>query len=136
MQRIVAISVTEAELIQGCDCAQDMMFVYRILTDMNLQVAKPMILEMDNQGAIDIINNWSSTGRTRHMDTRYKFLRELKEANLMQCVWCPTNNNEMDIFTKNVHGPQFKKHISKFVGQDLYMSDEVKSSKGEGAEQG
>jgi len=31
MQRIVAFSVTEVELIQGCECAQDSLFVYRFL---------------------------------------------------------------------------------------------------------
>ena len=80
-----------------------------------------MILEVDNQGAIDIVNNWASSGRTRHMDVRYKFLRELKEANLLRCVWCPTAENESDAFTKNLSGPTHEKHISKWVGTDEYM---------------
>ncbi len=28
----------------------------------------PVILEMDNKGAVDIANNWSIRGRTRHVD--------------------------------------------------------------------
>ena len=134
MQRIVAISVTEAELIQGCECAQDMLFAYRVLADTGLRVAKPMILEIDNQGAIDIVNNWASSGRTRYMDTKYKFLRELKEANLIRCVWCPTANNEKDVFTKSLHGPAFSKHISRFVGEDKYMTIPEQISKGEAVE--
>ena len=132
-QRIVAISVTEAELIQGCECAQDMLFVYHLLREMDLQVDLPMILQMDNQGAIDITNNWSSTGRTRHIDVRYKFLRELKEANLLNCVWCSTDDNETDTFTKNLQGPLFDKHNSKYVGHDAYMDSTPEASKGEGA---
>ena len=50
MQQIVCASVTEAELIQAVDCAHDMLFVYRLLSNMGLKVAMPMILEMDNQG--------------------------------------------------------------------------------------
>ena len=76
MQQIVCALVTEAELIQAVECAHDMLFVYRLLSNMGLKVALPMILEMDNQGAIDIINNWSSTGQTRHIDARLKRLRE------------------------------------------------------------
>jgi hypothetical protein len=122
MQRIVAASVTEAELIEGCDCAQDMMYVMRLMTYMKLQVELPMLLYMDNQGAIDIINNWSSTGRTRHMDTKVKFARELKEANIMKFVWVPTKENETDTQTKNLHGPDFEKCNAKYVGVDKYSS--------------
>jgi hypothetical protein len=70
------------------------------------------------------------------MDTRYKFLRELKEANIIRCVWCPSAENEADTFTKNLHGPAFNKHNSKFVGVDKYMDDSdqggFRNSKGEG----
>jgi len=120
MQRIVAVSVTEAELIEGCDCAQDMLFVLRLLTCMKLQVQLLMILWMDNQGAIDIINNWSSTGRTRHMDTKVKFARELKEANLIQFKWVPTKENESDTQAKNLHGPDFEQCNDNYVGVDEY----------------
>jgi hypothetical protein len=114
--RIVAISVTESEVIQAVECAQDMLYVYRVLKDMGLTVQLPMILEIDNSGAVDIFNNWASSGRTRHMDVRMKFLRELKEANLIRTVWCSTHTNETDVFTKNCPGPLFNKHITKFVG--------------------
>ena len=117
----MALSVTEAELIQMCECAQDMMFVYRLVTYMGLKVELPMVLECDNQGAIDIVNNWGSTGRTRHIDCRVKFLRELKEANVLRVVWTPTKDNPADMFTKNLQGPLFGKHAEVLVGKDEYM---------------
>ena len=33
-----------------------------------LRVKKPMILEMDNKGTIDLMNSWSLNGRTCHID--------------------------------------------------------------------
>ena len=135
MQKIVALSVTEAELIEGCECSQDMLFIYWMLRYMGLTIELPMILEIDNQGAIDIVNNWSSSGRTRHMDLRLKYLRELKEANIIHCIWCPTANNEADALTKNNTGPEFERHNSKFVDQDQYMISEANAAtplKGEG----
>ena len=120
MQRIVALSITEAELIQAVECVQDMLFVWRLLKEMDLKVEMPMILYIDNQGAIDIINNWSSSGRTRHIDTRLKFVRELKEANILRVVWRESSLNEADALSKNLHGPLFKKHVTKWVGEDQY----------------
>ena len=78
MQKIVALSVTEAELIAATKTAQDMMYVKRLLESINLRVEMPMILEVDNKGAVDSINNYSVGGRTQHMETRQYYLRELK----------------------------------------------------------
>jgi hypothetical protein len=68
MQKVVALSVTEAELMSGTECAQDMLYTMRIVESMGLKVEKPMILEIDNKGAVDLTDNWSVGGRTR--DTR------------------------------------------------------------------
>jgi hypothetical protein len=122
MQQIVGLSVTETEVVEQCETAQDMLYVMRLLKEMELQVEYPMILECDNQGAVDLMNNWSSGGQTRHMDVRYKFLRELKEANIIRVVWCSSESNESDVFTKNLSTLLFEKHIRNFVGSDKYMA--------------
>ncbi len=67
-QKSVALSVCEAEQTAGVLCAQDMMYVRNVLESMQLKVKLPMILEMDNKGAVDLANNWSIGGRTRHVD--------------------------------------------------------------------
>jgi hypothetical protein len=38
-----------------------------------------MILQIDNQGVQDLVNNWSVGGQTRHVTTKAIFWRELKE---------------------------------------------------------
>jgi len=45
-----------------------MLYVRHILESMGLKVKLPMIIEMDNMGAVDLANNWSVGGRTRHVD--------------------------------------------------------------------
>jgi len=67
-QKSVALSVCEAEQTAGVFCAQDMLYVCYILESMGFKVKLPMILEMDNMGAVDLANNWSVGGRTRHVD--------------------------------------------------------------------
>jgi hypothetical protein len=71
--------VTEAEGAAGVTEAQDMLFVYNILKSLGLKVQLPMVLEMDNKGAVDLANSWSVGGRTHHVDVRMYFLRELKD---------------------------------------------------------
>ena len=122
MQGFVTLSVTEAESAAATQCAQDMLFNMRVLESMGLKVKKPMILEVDNKGAIDLANNWSVTGRTRHASVRQNFLRELKEAGIIHLVWIPTDENSVDLFTKNLAGPLFQKHTAVYCGVDAYMA--------------
>ena len=120
-QKHVCLSVTEAEQAAGVSCAQDMMYVLRVLESMGLQVELPMLLEMDNKGAVDLANGWSIGGRTRHVDVRQYYLRELKEQNILRVKHIPGDKNETDIFTKNTPGTIFNKHITKFVGMDKHQ---------------
>ena len=83
MQKIVAVSVTEAERIAAVQCAQDMLYTKRVLEGIGIQVELLMILKVDNSGAVDLVNNWTAGGRTRHMETRMFFLCDIKEAGVI-----------------------------------------------------
>jgi hypothetical protein len=121
MQGCVTLSVTEAELVSATQCAQDMLFIMRILESIGLKVQKPMVLEIDNKGAVDLAHNWSIGGRTRHDSVRQNFLRELEEQEIVTVKWIPTSENSADLFTKNLPGPLFNKHVSVYCGHDEYM---------------
>ena len=78
------------------------------------------IVEMDNQSAVHLANNWIVGGRTRHIDVCQCFLTELKEAGLLVVKWFPGPLNEADIFTTNLSGPMFEKHARVLIGEDEY----------------
>ena len=89
---------------------------------MELEVELPMLLEMDNSGAVDIANSWSVGGRTRHVDVRNYFLRELKDQGLLVIKHIAGEENDADIFTKNVTSAMFNKHVPLYVGTDEYLN--------------
>ena len=117
----MALSVCEAELYAGISCAQDMLYVKHVIELMGLKVKLPMKLEMDNKGAVDLANNWSVGGRTHHIGTKIEFLRGYKENGVIEIVWMPGSDNEVDMFTKNLGGPLFHHILKVFVGEDKYM---------------
>ena len=110
MQKIVALSVTEAETIAAVQCAQEMMLTYKIVISMGLKVKLPMMLEVDNKGAVDLANSWSHGGRTKHMQVRNYWLREMKERGLIKVKWIPGKANVADTLTKNLNESDFKRH--------------------------
>ena len=60
-----------------------MMNIMRLMNSMKLKVKLPMVLYVDNKGAKDLCNNWTVGGRTRHIEVKQYFLRELKEAGIV-----------------------------------------------------
>jgi hypothetical protein len=116
MMPTVALSVTEAELFAATACVQDMLYAKRIIESLGLKVKLPMILEVDNKGAKDLVNNWSVGGRTRHVEVKQYFLRDLKEEGLIVVKWVPTSEMTADIFTKNLGGLLYEKHSRDIVG--------------------
>ena len=116
MKKTKALSVTEAELMVAVSCDQDIMYANRIMESLEFKVKLPMILEVDNKGTVDLIQNWSVGGRTRHMETRQVLLRGMKDQGVFQVKWVKVDENEVDLFTKNFPGPLFEKHCVMFNG--------------------
>jgi hypothetical protein len=119
-QTNVTLSSAEAELMAAVTCAQDMLYVMRLLESIGLQIELPMILEVDNRGAVGLANNWSIGGRTRHVDARLHFLRELKEQGLLMTQWLSGEEMSSDLLTKNLPRSLHEKHTKTYCGQDEY----------------
>ena len=91
-----------------------------VVESIGLKVKKPMILEVDNKGTINLSHNWNVGGCTCHDSVHQNFLRELEEEQVLTLKWISTNENSADLFTKNLPGPAFLKHIAVYCGVDEY----------------
>ena len=54
----------------------------------------------DNQGAIALAENQISGGRTKHIDVRYHFARELVKHKVIAIKYTESRNQHVDILTK------------------------------------
>ena len=126
MQESATLSVTETELVAATQCVQEILYVKKVIESIGLKVELPIILKMDDKGAKDLINNWSVGGRMRHIEVKYFSLREMKEKGVIKVEWICSENNCSDIFTKNLSGAIFKKHIKRFCGNDVGRDGNLK----------
>ena len=117
MEKVVALSTTEAELIALVLCVQEMMFIKKVLESMELKLELPMIVECDNKGTVDLVNGHQSAGGTKHIDVRLLFVRELKEEGIIKVRWIPTGLNEADILTKNTGQDTYLRHTNTFMAE-------------------
>jgi len=114
-QKTVALSSSEAEYVAISEAVKEILFVLQILATMNIPVVTPVRVRVDNMGAIFMAGNASSSVRTRHVDTRYHFVRELVEDKIVEIMFVKTEDNKADGFTKNVRGDVFERHTTEFV---------------------
>ena len=86
-----------------------------------------MLFRSDNVGAIFMAENMSATARTRHVDARYHFIREMIVDNLIKVIFVRTDDNDADIFTKNTTQQVYDNHVKKYLidKEDFENSNEI-----------
>ena len=98
----VTLSSTEAEYVALSEAAKDIKFISQALESLGMKVKYPIIVKVDNVGAIFMSENITATNRTRHIDTRYHFVYELVEDGVILIQFVRTKANKADPYTKNV----------------------------------
>ena len=100
-QDVQALSSTEAEYIAAALAACEMKFLQMLLEEIHY-VEKPGILLEDNTGCIFLIQNQSVSGRTKHIEVRWHYLRQLYQKGELTVTYVQSDENESDMMTKNV----------------------------------
>lgn len=107
-QKCVALSSTEAEFIALSEACQEAHWLKRLLSDMHRPLEKLILIYEDNQSCLKLIGDERLSNRTKHIDTRYNFVKDYIEKKIVSCTYCPTENMLADLFTKPLPG---SKHI-------------------------
>jgi hypothetical protein len=116
-QPTVALSSCEAEYIAMASAAQESMFLRGLMNVLDADPAgSPLILYGDNQGAIAQAANPIGHKRSKHIDIRHHYLRELVEKKTIQLAYVPTAQNVADILTKNLPKDSFSHFQDKLFG--------------------
>ena len=69
----------------------------------------------DNEGAIFLAKNQQVSMRTKHIDVRYHFIRDLIQDGYLNLQYVSTDNNYADFMTKNVSKDILRKLFSSGV---------------------
>jgi hypothetical protein len=72
--------------------------------------SRPVRLKIDNAGAQELAQNAGYSQRTKHIDLRYHFLREVVAKRSVELESVPTKENVADIMTKPLPRESFELH--------------------------
>ena len=122
-QKSVTLSSCEAEYLAAGELCTEILFVKMIIESLGMDVRLPIKVQMDNIGAIFLAKNTTTGQRTKHIDVRYHFIRELVQDGTIEIVFVKTQDNGADIYTKNTSGELFLKHTSGYMKTIEYEYD-------------
>ncbi len=111
----VTLSSTEAEYVALSEAAKEVKFVYQVLRSLGLNVKLPIVIRVDNNGAIFMSENVTVSQRTKHVDIKFKFVQEFVFDGFIQIIFVKTKENDADLFTKNLGGELHHCHARKLI---------------------
>ncbi|GJT52111.1 retrovirus-related pol polyprotein from transposon TNT 1-94, partial [Tanacetum coccineum] len=109
-QQSVAMSSAEVEYVVVVGCCANILWMKSKLTDYDIIYEKVPIF-CDNTSAIAISNNPVLHSRTKHIDIRYHFIRDHILKGDIELYFIPTQYQIVNIFTKPLDEPTFKRLI-------------------------
>jgi hypothetical protein len=122
-QPTVTLSTTEAEFIAAAFCACQVVWLRRIFETLGKHQDKPTVVHCDSSSAIKLAKNPVMHGRSKHIDVRFHFLRELIKAGTVEMVHCNSQDQIADIMTKPLKLDAFVKLRSMLgVCQEPYVN--------------
>ena len=110
-QRVPAQSTAEAEYLAAAEGVKEALYVRSVLSFVAPETngAKIRVLE-DNEGALALVQNPFSSARSKHIDVRYHFIRELFKSGKITAVYVPTKEQHADMLTKAFGQSQLEYH--------------------------
>ena len=99
-QSVPADSTTEAEYMAAAEATKEIVWLRKILEDLQVKQVQSTPLMIDNTSAIKLAKNQKFHDRTKHINTKYHLIRHHVEAKTIHLCHCSTNEKIANNFTK------------------------------------
>eukprot|EP00253_Pinus_taeda_P009032 PITA_09032 len=93
-------STTEAEYVAAVEATKEIVWLNKILEDLQVKQVQSTPLMIDNTSTIKLAKNSKFHDRMKHINTKYHLIRHHVEAKTIHLHHCSTNKKIADIFTK------------------------------------
>eukprot|EP00253_Pinus_taeda_P026483 PITA_26483 len=124
-QPIVSLSTAEAEYVAATATACQAVWLRRVLRDLCHEQENGTTIYYDNSSAIALSKNFVFHKRTKHIDTKFHFIRELVNNGEIVLQHYRTEDQLADILTKALGKKSFD-HFRKCLGMQKNPGVEIK----------
>ena len=106
LQDVVALSTTEAEYMALTAAAKEALWLRRLCKELGFE-QESVKINCDSQSAIALAKNHVHHERTKHIDTKYHFIRDVVEDGSVTLSKIHTSKNPAYFLTKALPGQKF-----------------------------
>ena len=116
LQRIVALSSTEAKFYALSEAGKLTLYVRSILNELGLSQHSATSVYEDNKGCLHMTQNQKPTKNTRHVDLRHFAVVDWVSQDLLTIKKISTYDNSSDTLTKSLGRTLFYRHTDTIMG--------------------
>jgi hypothetical protein len=110
---IIALSTVEAEYIATCSASCEAIWFRKLLTSLfDLEMEATTIL-CDNQSCIKITENPIFHDRSKHIEIRYHYIRDMVQRGALNLQYISTDEQVVDVLTKPLSRVKFENFRDK-----------------------
>jgi len=118
-QDTVALSSCEAEFMAATAAACQAIWLQDLLGEIMNKAQEKVVLRVDNKSAIELTKNPVFHGRSKHIHTRFHFIRNCVENEQVEVEYIPGEKQKADILTKPLARTKFKEMRSLIGNEDV-----------------
>jgi hypothetical protein len=123
----IAMLTSEAKYMAACSASMATAHICMLLYNMTYLRTKqlrestqrlqtiPSILMIDNKATVQIARNGKLTRKTRHMEQRFHYVRQVQQDSTHQLHWIPCESQLPNILTKTQISSKIDLHIDKVL---------------------
>lgn len=108
-QPIVTLSTCEAEYVAASSCVCHAIWLKELLKEIHLHHDEVIKICVDNKSAIALAKNPVHHERSKHIDTRFHFIRDHVKKKEIELTYVKSSDQVADIFTKPLKVDLFNK---------------------------
>ena len=105
-QKCIAQSTVEAEYMAACAACKEAVWQTAVWGQAGLSSDDPMVILCDNQGAMALAKNPEHHARSKHIDVRYHYVRQVVADGVVRLEYVASANQAADQLTKPLSKPQ------------------------------
>ena len=114
MQKCIALSINGTEYDAAAEACKEALWLSRLVGALGILGGIP-VLHCDSQSAIMLARNPVFHAKTKHIDVKYHFIREVLDSKLLELVKVHTDDSSADILTKSLPSEKHA-HCIKLMG--------------------
>jgi hypothetical protein len=123
----------EAEYIAASSSVDEIIWIRKLLAELQCKQESPTVLYIDNQSAIAASLLGGKESRRKHIDVKYHSIVENIDNGIVTPQWINTKDNQADLFTKALDVKSFTPLVIRVMGHgnntSVDTNDIARSSK-------